>query len=317
MMGGGLVQRDRTASGIAILLTSVTALAFGDAMVKLVSHDLTVWQVFVARSAFALPCLQGLARATGTQRRATAPGWVAMRSLLLVLTWLCYYASLPVLDLAVAAVAIYTNPILTSLLSAALLGWRVTSRQWLGVGLGFCGVVVILQPGSAAFSWAVLLPLMGAAFYSCAMVLTRSRCRDESAIGLAAALHVAFIATGAIAILGLGLAGPPAALRAAYPFLLDGWAPMSGGARSLMALLGLLSAAFSIGVARAYQVTPPPIAAVFDYGYLVSAALWDFFLLAERPGVAALSGMILIAWAGSLVAVPRGTCARAWWKPAP
>ena len=138
------------------------------------------------------------------------------------------------------------------------------------------------------------------------MMLTRSRCRDESGIGLAVVLHVAFIATGAIAIPGLGLAGPPAAVRAAYPFLLNGWAAMSAGAWSLMALLGLLSAAFSLGVPRAYQVTPPPIAAVFDYGYLVSAALWGFFLFAERPDVTTLSGMILIASAGLVVAVRRG-----------
>ncbi len=184
--------------------------------------------------------------------------------------------------------------------------------------------MAILKPGSVAFSWVVLLPLLGVAFYSCTMMLTRSRCRDESGIGLAVVLHVAFIATGAIAIPGLGLAGPPAAVRAAYPFLLNGWAAMSAGAWSLMALLGLLSAAFSLGVPRAYQVTPPPIAAVFDYGYLVSAALWGFFLFAERPDVTTLSGMILIASAGLVVAVRRGWRGRGRgkrprtsWKPVP
>lgn len=51
----------------------------------------------------------------------------------------------------------------------------------------------------------------------------------------------------------------------------------------LMALLGALSAAYFLGVARAYQIAPPQIIATFDYGYLVSAALWGFVLFSEEP----------------------------------
>jgi hypothetical protein len=39
-----------------------------------------------------------------------------------------------------------------------------------------------------------------------------------------------------------------------------------------MALLGLLSASFSLGVARAYQVAPSQIIATFDYSYLAMTA---------------------------------------------
>ena len=50
-------KSDQIAKGIGIILVSTFAMAFADAIVKLVSSDLTLWQVFVARSVFSIPCL--------------------------------------------------------------------------------------------------------------------------------------------------------------------------------------------------------------------------------------------------------------------
>ncbi len=43
------VRPHRTALGVGIILESVLTMAFADAVVKLVSANLTLWQVFVAR----------------------------------------------------------------------------------------------------------------------------------------------------------------------------------------------------------------------------------------------------------------------------
>ncbi len=295
---------DRTALGILIILASVLTMAFGDAMVKLVSANLTLWQVFVARSLVAIPILLVLLFATGVGLKLRAPKWALIRSGLLVLTWLALYASFPVLNLSVAAVAVYTNPVMTALLSAALIGEPVTGRQWGGVLLGFLGVVAILQPGTDAFSWFVLLPLLGAAFYALAMVLTRSKCQDEAPLALALTLHGSFVATGLIATALLALLGLSADTKAAFPFLFGDWAPMGSPEWGLMALLGVLSAAYFVGVARAYQIAPPPIIATFDYAYLVSAALWGFVFFTEKPDAITILGMVLITMAGLLVATP-------------
>ena len=123
----------------------------------------------------------------------------------MVLAWITFYASLPVLSLSVAAVTIYTGPIMIALLSAALLKEPVSLSQWGGVLLGFLGVIAILRPGTDAFSWFTVLPLLSAAFYALAMVLTRSKCRDEAPLALALALHVSFIVTGLIATAILAL----------------------------------------------------------------------------------------------------------------
>jgi drug/metabolite transporter (DMT)-like permease len=74
-----------------------------------------------------------------------------------------------------------------------------------------------------------------------------------------------------------------------------------------MAFLGALSAAYFLGVARAYQIAPPQIIATFDYGYLVSAAVWGFVFFSEKPDHLTLLGMMLIIIAGLFVATRLGS----------
>lgn len=304
MTHGDGARPHRTAQGVGLILASVLTMAFADALVKLVSADLTLWQVFAARSLVAVPILTVLLLTVGVSLKPRSLKWAFVRSALLVLTWLAFYAALPVLSLSVAAVAVYTGPIVIALLSAALIGEPVTGRQWGGVLLGFLGVIAILRPGTDAFSWFTLLPLLAAVLYALAMVLTRSKCQEEAPLALALALHSSFVFTGLIATVVLAILGLDTDTKAAFPFLLGDWAPMGRREWGLMALLGVLSAAYFVGVARAYQIAAPSIIATFDYAYLVSAAVWGFVFFAEKPDLLTIGGMILITVAGLLVAAP-------------
>ena len=290
----------QTAVSVVTLTASVFAMSVADALVKLVSGDLTVWQVFATRSAVAIPCLMAVLHFTGGRVPFKAPRWVSVRSLLLIVTWLAYYSCLPVLPLAVAATAVYTNPIWTVLLSAYLLRERVLPTQWLGVALGFLGVAVVLRPGSESFSAAIFLPLIAALAYSLAMVVTRAKCRHEDSTVLALNVHVAFIVTGIVASVLLAVIDVEATARSDYPFLFDTWRAMGISEWGLMAFLGVLSAGYFFGVARAYQFGPPQTMATIDYGYVVFAALWGMILFGEVPDTPTWIGMFLIIAAGLL-----------------
>jgi drug/metabolite transporter (DMT)-like permease len=115
-------------------------------------------------------------------------------------------------------------------------------------------------------------------------------------------LHGSFIITGIVATVILTTVNLDPASAAAYPFLLGSWTPMGWTDWALMAFLGMLSAAFFLGVARAYQIAPPQIIGTFDYAYLVSAAIWGFVFFAEKPDALTLVGMALITVAALLVA---------------
>lgn len=291
-------HRGQIGTAIALILISVLLLSGADAVVKAVSTDFPLWQIYVARSVSAVPILIGLsARSETAQAARILQPWIALRSILLTGMWIAYYAALPHMDLSIAATALYTTPLFIVALSA---GWgreTVSRRTLIGIGLGFVGVLVILRPTGSDFSFWTLLPVLGAMFYAGAAVLTRTRCINESPIVLALSLHGCLLAAGV-------LGGLVATLKPFGPsdhFLFGGWRSMEGADWLLMIGLGCVMVLVALGVARAYQTAPPAIVGTFDYAYLVFATVWGLSFFGERLDAFTLIGMGLILAAGVLV----------------
>jgi drug/metabolite transporter (DMT)-like permease len=304
------MQPARPVLGVALIVGSVFLMSFGDALIKYNSATFTAWQIYALRSVIAVPILIALLLALGPGQplMPRSPAWVGLRSALLVLMWIAYYAALPLISLSAAAVAFYTAPMFMALLSRPLTGDPVGPARWLGIALGFLGVLIVLRPGGDTFSAAALLPMLAAAFYALAAIITRARCADERPLVLALGLNLGLLAAGLIATAGLALIQPAPASVATHPFLFGQWAAMGGREWTLMALLALLMVAFGTGVAMAYQIAPAALIGTFDYTYVVFAVIWSYVLFAERPDAAALAGLALIAAAGALVAgwAPQG-----------
>jgi drug/metabolite transporter (DMT)-like permease len=290
--------------GVILIVGSVFLMSFGDALIKYNSASFTAWQIFALRSAITVPILFALllALAPGGSLIPRSPRWVGLRSTLLVLMWIAYYAALPLISLSAAAVAFYTAPLFIALLSRSLTGEPVGPARWLGIVLGFLGVLIVLRPGSDTFSAAALLPVLAAFLYALAAIITRARCAGERPLVLALGLNLGLLVAGLIASTGLSLVPPAAADVAAHPFLFGPWATMGGREWALMALLALLMVAFGTGVAMAYQIAPAALIGTFDYTYVVFAVVWSYVLFAERPDAPAIVGLLLIAAAGALVA---------------
>ncbi len=73
-------------------------------------------------------------------------------------------------------------PLLVAALSGPVLGERVGWRRWTAIGVGFVGVLVILQPGLRVFSPAALVPLLAAFMFALYGLLTRYVMRGDSAM---------------------------------------------------------------------------------------------------------------------------------------
>jgi len=292
-----LSRSDNPKLAVSIILVVVLCLALGDALVKEISSSLAIWQIFVLRSLLALAVLLAVLRCgfPSLSLRPRRLGWTMARSAMLVLMWIAYYASLPHLQLSVAAAAYYTSPLFIVLFSAALGGERVSRFGCFAVFLGFGGTILILRPTAGAFNAYALLPLLSAILYALAMTLTRTKCRHEHPLILSAVLNVTFVAVGLIATAAIGLLdGTPS------PFLSATWAPL--GARDILAVLFLTGAILvaSVGAAMAYQIGRPPLVATFDFAYLAFAAVCGFLFFGEVPGPSVLAGMLAIAAAGAI-----------------
>ena len=294
---------DNVALGVMTIVTAVFLMSLQDAIIKLVSGGLPLWQLYVLRSLIAVPLLGAFALpGQRWQRlRPTSFGWVALRALTLVAMYLCIYAAMPLLSLSVVAAAFYTGPLFIAVLSPVLLGERVGGGRWMAVAIGFSGVLVILRPGTESFSPLVLLPVLSGLFYALAAITTRAKCAEEPPLGMAIALNIALLAAGAAASLSIVLWHPTPAQVSAYPFLLSPWVPMGSFEWAVVGTLAVLIIGIGIGLAKAYQVASPVTIAAFDYSYLVFAVLWSLLLFSESPDMATIIGMVLIAAGGLLV----------------
>ncbi len=290
---------DNVRLGVGTIVGTVLALSLGDALIKALGGGggMGIWQLFAVRSLLAFPILLvGALLIFGAHRLAPRSiVWIAVRSSLLAVMWIAYYLSLPLLPLAVAAAAYYTLPLFIVAFAAVFGGEVVGRTQWVGVGLGFLGIILVLRPGGEAFQWAALLPILAAILYAAAMILTRTKCLDEHPASLALGLNATFILFGGAGLaLGwlLGVDGTG--------FLTTSWAAMSSEEWRNIVILAALILVASVGTAVAYQSAPASTIGTFDFSYVGFALIWGTVFFDERPDMVAIAGIALIVVAGIL-----------------
>lgn len=299
---------DNVRIAIFAIVLAVFVLSLGDALVKFVAADFSLWQLYVLRSLFAIPVLiaiiklpmaSGKWHAPGGSFRPVALGWTAFRSFMMVVMWAIYYTALPHITFSVAASVLYTIPLFITLLSVCFVGDRVSVAVWLAVGFGFAGVLVIVRPTADDFNLYALLPLLSAMLFAWAMILTRTKCRRENPKVLALWQNLMFVITGSI-ISGILLIWQPHELAALNPFLFGGWMPLGGVQWLVVIILATTVVIGNISGAFAYQRGPSAVVATFDNTYLIFSLLWGFLLFVEIPDVQAIIGMAMIAASGIL-----------------
>ena len=298
---------ENTPLGVAIILLTVLAMSFADAVVKYASSSLPLWQIYVTRSLIVIPGLVALAMLgpRAVDIRPKSSGWVYLRGFLLALMYLAIYAAIPLLSLSVIAASLYTAPLFIALLSAPVIGERVGLWRWIAICIGFAGVLVILRPATDGFSTLALIPVAAALLYALAAVITRTKCTAELPAAMALGLNFCLLAVGAIATLIIAIWQPSPSQSAVYPFLLGPWIVMGPREWEIVLLLAALMIVISIGLAKAYQSAPPTVIATFDYAYLAFAAFWGFVVFSEVPDTPTILGILMIAGAGFLVTARR------------
>ncbi|MCG8640419.1 MAG: DMT family transporter [Desulfobacterales bacterium] len=286
-------RKYKTLFAITAIVIAVLALSLGDAVIKATDLSLPLWQMYILRSAIALPILI-LIRAKRPPIKSGTLFWISIRSGLLVLMWLCYYSALPSMPLALAAAVFYTAPIFITIFAAVHSRTSPPLRTWLAIFLGFFGVMLILRPAASELQVKTLLPLFAAILYALAMMLTAVKCRDDDPIFLSMAMNIAFIIGGGL----LGLtSGTPGS------FIFGPWAPLDLKLLSIIAVLAGGIVIGSVGAAVAYQNGPPATIAAFDYTYLVFSLIWGVIFFATIPDRMPLIGIFIIMVSG-LLALP-------------
>ncbi|AKS45264.1 Threonine/homoserine efflux transporter RhtA [Octadecabacter temperatus] len=289
---------------VCVLVCTVFALSFGDALVRKMGlaadYQMSIWQIVFLRSLIALPillllCARRLSRTTFMPNR-----WVLLRSAMLAVMWVFYYAALSRMPFSVAAAAYYTLPLFILVFSALFAGERIGGIGAIGIVLGFVGVLIITNPRASGVSLWLLMPLCAAMLYALSMILTRTRCATNSIWTLAIWLNVTFVAVG-----GAGLVLLPDG--ASTEVWRSTWVPVSGAGWRVMLVSAIAIVIGAVGTAFAYQRAPSAMLGAFDFSYLAFAILWGWLMFGEAVDAPTLFGILLIVVAGGLALMTSGS----------
>lgn len=294
---------DRPAIAAGLMVTALFLLGLQDAMVKLASDELSLWQFQLIRASCNLLFLVVLSRFLwGSSRPRPKRLWaVAVRCLFLVGAMFFYFSGMPFLTLAEIAAGLYVFPLIVAVLSALLLGEHVGPRRIVAILIGFAGTLLILKPGTDAFQLVGLMPIAAALCYAGNIITTRRLCRDESPVTLAYGVSVLYVAMGVLGVtltstLDLGN------LVETWPYLFRGWTWLALWVLGLIVFCSCLNIVANIFLSKAYQTAEASWLAPFDYSYLIFATFWGLVIWGDLPDALSLLGMAMIAGAGSFVA---------------
>ncbi len=297
------MQSDKSTSPILASILMVSAMAIIgviDNVVILLADTIGLWQFHLSRALLMLPLIAGLSLLGLGGLRPKRLGPVMLRSVLITMAMLFYFASLAMMPIAQALAGLFTSPIFVLLISS--LGLKQTIGPWriTAVLIGFVGILCVLQPNPGEFDTKTLLPVAGGLFYALSSIVTRSHCSDESTVALLAGMVITLGLAGAIGVAVLSVF-PIASPEGPDGFVFRGWVWDIRPAVPWILIQACGSTIAVFMLIKSYQDGEPSYVAVFEYSVMIFGPLFAWVALGQTIGPLQIAGIALIATAGTLL----------------
>ena len=267
--------------GIAAMTVGAGLLTLNDAASKYLTEHYPVGQVLCLRQAAALLFMLPYAWAV-TGFHALRPvnyGGQLLRGMLFVGSAAFTLTGLSLLPLSFVTIVLFSGPLFVALMSAPVLGERVSVHQWIAIAAGFAGVLLIVRPAGSGFAWVMLLPLCAAFINGVRDAFTRRLSRTDSSI--------AVLLWSGVTVVGAGLYTIPL-----------GWTRVDGEGAAWFLAAGLLNAAAHFMAIEAFRLGNAAVVAPFRYTGLLWAMLLGFTIWREVPDAWMLAGAAVLVCAG-------------------
>jgi S-adenosylmethionine uptake transporter len=277
------ISKNLVLAGVLLMLGGDFMFALNDAMGKWLVASFSVGQVLLIRSIGAFIVLgpmiavQDATSLFRVDRFDLQLARVAMATLDTAL----FYAAVVYLPLADVMSYYMAGPIYVAALSHLLLGEKVGWRRWVAILVGFCGVLTMLNPSSAAVSLPSLFALIGSIAFAFTIILGR-RLRGTSDTTLVTWQTLGSLVVGAAMAIGNWV----------QPSIID-W--------GAMLLLGVVSCAAHLMITRALKLAPASTLAPLHYGLLLWAVVFGVVFFDDVPSARILIGSCIIVFAGLFI----------------
>ncbi len=277
-----MTATDNRTKGILWMLATMLCFITLDAIMKYALATYPLVQVTWGRFFFASICAAAICGSRLPEfARTESPRIQGIRSILLMTTTGLFNAGVWQIPLATATTIMFLSPILVTVLSIFLLSEHVGVRRWAGIGVGFLGALIVVNPfggeGSAVNHGALFL-VAASLTNALYQVTTRQLRTDHPMTSL-----LFTVAAGAIVTTCM------------LPWFWDtpdlvGWLLFI--ASGVMGCLGHLC------LIRAFHAAPASVVAPYSYSSLVWSTVFGFVIWGETLDARMVLGASLIVAAG-------------------
>ena len=276
-------QSNNIPLGIMLMVATTFIFAVQDGLSRHLAGEYNVLMIVMIRYWFFAAFVMAIAKRRAGGIRAAArtqqPFVQITRGLLLSLEICVMIAAFTILGLVESHAVFTCYPLLVAALSGPVLGESVGWRRWAAIGVGFIGVIIILQPGREVFDVRALIPLLAAAMFTVYGLLTRYAGRRDSTA-------TSFFWTGTVGAVAM------TALGALF------WEPMVPRDWIWMGCLCLTGVTGHWLLIRCYEVAEASAVQPFAYLQLVFAATIGITIFGETVSTNVAIGCVIIVAAG-------------------
>ncbi len=269
--------------GIWLMIATTFVFSVQDGISRHLASEYNLYMVLMIRYwFFAAFVITIAARSPGgivATARTTQPVLQAFRALLLVAEIAVTVQAFVLLGLVETHAIFISYPLLIAALSGPVLGESVGWRRWAAVGIGFVGVLIILQPGLTVFQPAAIIPLIAALMFALYGLLTRYAARRDTAA-------TSFFWTGTVGAVGITAVG------------LWFWEPMIASDWIWMAALCVTGVLGHWLLIKCYEVAEASAVQPFAYLQLVFASSIGILIFSETLRLNVAIGGAVVVMAG-------------------
>lgn len=269
---------DKPGLGILLMLFATLLFSVLWACVKALSEHYSIYEVTFFRNFFAMVpvILMVLARRSWRLLRVRRISGHFWRGVISTVSMTLGFLAFHLMPLADAVAISFMSPLVVTALSVPMLGERVGVHRWSAVVVGFCGVLVIVNPGVGLLNLGVGVAIAAAAIAAVATITIRQLGRQDPP--LAIVFYFTLFST----------------LFTALPLPLL-WETPSGSDWVLLLLMGTTGGVGQYFMTRAYCLAPAAVISPFNYAGLLWAALAGWLLWGDvlKPHVLVGSAIVI------------------------
>ncbi|MGI9355708.1 MAG: DMT family transporter [Rhizobiaceae bacterium] len=272
--------------GALFMMLAMAGYVLNDTFMKFVLGDLPFFEALFIRGIFAtlfvaLLCwrLRVLSRLAGF-RRLLGHRTVQIRIASEVGGTYFFLTALSHMPIANVTAVLQILPLTITFAAAWVLGERVGWKRYAAILAGFCGVMLILRPGTSDFDIYAIYALVAVAFITTRDLSTRKMPTDIPTLPISLLT--------AVAIMLMGAAGMPFETIET---------PTLRQVAFLAAAAGILSVGYTFSIS-AMRVGDVSFVTPFRYSILLFALLLGFFVFGDVPDTLSIVGALIVVASG-------------------